>query len=445
MNAKIKQPIQWDEENNLPKDNPKRYSNLARFIARGRDIIDIGCGAMHIEKYLPMGCTYKPYDVVKRDKRTELIDLNKGEFPKTKAYDQILLLDVLPYIDDVLSVLKSIKQSQQQALITYPCTNGKDTEERVRLGYVNHFTLEQFKTLVDKAGLRLFHAEPYRRLDTIFVLKPKEDFQETFVESRRHISSDKKVLVLSYNNVGNFGDRLGYHLINQILPPQVTVYWGNFQPFTVPSGVFDLLIIGIGNSLYQPMCIKELMDLTKMTKHVIGIFGTQFRHSLNKMYVSKLIDNMDYWFARFLEDKLLYGKHNDKVIHLGDWLTSTFPLSEPTILDKSYMISVDDVWKEPPLDRLMQNILSYGYVNSPGIHPLLCAFHGARAVAYRESLDKPGGKKTGKFRSMFMDVFGRDVLEGSVFDIERDKLIEYRLMVDDNLRKLQNAVIEVLS
>lgn len=61
-----------------------------------------------------------------------------------------------------------------------------------------------------------------------------------------------KVLVISYNNVGNFGDRLGYHLINSVLPPEAEVYFANFKPWNIPSFSFDLLILGIGNSIFGP-------------------------------------------------------------------------------------------------------------------------------------------------------------------------------------------------
>ncbi len=73
--------------------------------------------------------------------------------------------------------------------------------------------------------------------------------------------------MLSAFRVGNFGDRLGYHLINEILPAHATVHhiYVNFaqgyQIEEIPAGNFDLLVLGVGNSLFGNVFSDSLLQL----------------------------------------------------------------------------------------------------------------------------------------------------------------------------------------
>ena len=129
------------------------------------------------------------------------------------------------------------------------------------------------------------------------------------------------------DNVGNFGDRLGYHLLNEILPPHCEVTWGTLRPFTqVPNNV-DLLIVGIGNSLFGDLLNDQLLNAVKSAKASIGIFGTQYRQTLPTDKLRALLDSLTWWYARYEEDLLLYGRGRKNASHLGDWLINAFPMT----------------------------------------------------------------------------------------------------------------------
>lgn len=83
----------------------------------------------------------------------------------------------------------------------------------------------------------------------------------------------KRVLVLSYNNAGNFGDRPAYHLINDIIPAFATVTHSHFRPWDVPPDDYDLLALDIGNSLFAPLFTDPLLRLLERVPRSIGIFG----------------------------------------------------------------------------------------------------------------------------------------------------------------------------
>ena len=161
----------------------------------------------------------------------------------------------------------------------------------------------------------------------------------------------KKVLVLSYYNDPNFGDRLGYHLINSLLPANAVVTHASVVPWAVPDEDFDLLILGIGNSLNAATVARpELHRLIETTPHTLGLFGTQYRYQYQKLIDPKLIDSLDRqhdhtWWARYEEDINAFGRGRSNVRHLGDFLISAFPMATPTI-DRTLVIPADIKTKE---------------------------------------------------------------------------------------------------
>jgi hypothetical protein len=114
----------------------------------------------------------------------------------------------------------------------------------------------------------------------------------------------------------------------------------------------------------------------------------------------------------------MYGRGRTNVQHLGDWLINQFPMSTPT--DEGQLQIGEEIWNELPLDRTIQFIQRYKNVLSSRLHPLLCALTSAETVAYTE---QPAGGETsiisGKFRSMLIDIFGRNFPEKTFFPVDR--------------------------
>nr|MBV6630136.1 tetratricopeptide repeat protein [Oceanococcus sp. HetDA_MAG_MS8] len=252
----------------------------------------------------------------------------------------------------------------------------------------------------------------------------------------------KKVHVLSFFNVGNFGDRLGFHLLSEMLPGHVQVSWGSLRPLQAPPPDCDLLILGIGNSLFGDLLSDELLEITQRVP-TIGIFGTQYRDSWPATRLQALIGNLEHWYARYEEDLLLYGRGHSHVSHLGDWLIRAFPLrqaerKEQLVIDQKHCA-------EPAMDRLIQHIQSYQQVHSTRLHPLLCALTSAQRVSYseqHESSETPAA--SGKFRSMLMDVFGRHYPENTLFTVDRDAVLAYRQQVQQRCSELQEHLHHLL-
>ena len=163
-----------------------------------------------------------------------------------------------------------------------------------------------------------------------------------------------------------------------------------FRNLQAARETYDLVILGIGNSIFQPLLTDEIFDVLNRGKASIGIFGTQYRELIPRPAMDALIDRLDTWYARYEEDVLIYGRGRSNVEHLGDWLIDQFPMAQPTVDD---LLAIDDdVLKDLPLDRTIQTIQRHRNVFSTRLHPLLCALTAAELVAYSEQpgKDMPG-------------------------------------------------------
>jgi hypothetical protein len=261
----------------------------------------------------------------------------------------------------------------------------------------------------------------------------------------------RRVIVVSHSNHRNFGDRLGYHVVNEVIPADCAVVHHHFRPFTArPNENCDLLIVGTGHSLFQPFLTDDLMRLVEKAPRVVGIFGTQFRDAIDRNRLDVILDKADAWFARHAIDLELFAGERTNGMLLGDWLISTFPMAEWTNPKRLVLgrigHKVGGVWFHRPLDRIIQRIQSYREVFSPRVHPLLCALTSAERVAYSEQRSRDGsGMITGKFGSMLQDIFGRVYPENEFFDVDREAVAAYKLKVQQGMRVVRERLAEILA
>ena len=255
----------------------------------------------------------------------------------------------------------------------------------------------------------------------------------------------KRVHVISYCNAKNFGDRLGFHVLNQLLPAHAEVTWGTLNPLTAVPRDTDLLVIGIGNSLFGNLLSDGLIQAARNAKAAIGIFGTQYRDDLLRAKLDRLLPNLTHWYARYQDEALLYGGGSAKVSHLGDWLVNAFPMARGTE-ERMLNITNDLLNLEVPLDRFIQFTQLHRRVMSSRLHPLLCALTSAEEVGYHEQREMPGSdKESGKFRSMLLDIFDRQFPEGVMWRVDRQRVLAYKVKVEASIAHLRNHLGQLLS
>ena len=91
-----------------------------------------------------------------------------------------------------------------------------------------------------------------------------------------------------------------------------------------------------------------------------------------------------------------------------------------------------------PLDRVIQQIQQYKVVHSTRLHPLLCALTSSEIVSYSEQYESNNKNiKSGKFRSMLMDIFGMTFPENTRWQVNRNAVADYKLKVKNNTEMLK--------
>lgn len=414
----------WSNQASLLSSWDSRAEFAAQFIAAGSTVLDLGCGKMALEQFLPEGCRYIPADLVSRDVRTVICDLNAGDYPEAAAASAqvITLLGVIEYVVDLRTALQWLLARGCPVIITYHPADATAGMDRLELGWLNHLTLREWRRLLENVGFQIEHCERLSNIQYLFRLLP----------AAAQPLPPMRVAVLSYANIGNFGDRLGVHLLHSVLPPNCQVRHYYHEPWIGPDpDEFDLLVLGIGNSIFAPLLTDELLRLVEASPKTIGIFGTQFRSKIDRDRMRALLGRLDCWFARYEEDVLLFGDMCAHTEHLGDWLIEAFPMAEASE-DEPLMVG-SEIWQELPLDRWIQKIQRHRTVVSTRLHPLLGALTSAQWVEYSEQWLPDGSLASGKFRSMLYDVFHRGYPENSRWAVDRAKV---RLYKDHVSRKI---------
>jgi hypothetical protein len=414
----------WSDPASLEPAWDARAELAAQFIPAGAHVLDLGCGTMSLRRYLPNGCSYRGCDLVARDGQTIVCDFNAGQFPAAAAADAdiVTILGVLEYVTDAEAFFAHLRSSRRDVVLSYCATELSGSVDRASLGWLTHFGFQDLAELFSRHGFSIAATMPVDAMQILMRLTPTERLAPV---------NPCSVAVISFNDVGNFGDRLGYHMINALLPGQANVHHLTFRTLDRAHAKYDLVVLGIGNSIFQPLLNDDVLDVVARGKAAVGIFGTQYREVIPRPALDRLLDRLDVWFARYEEDVLMYGRGRANVQHLGDWLIDQFPISTP--IDEGELHIGDEIWQELPLDRTIQHIQRHKKVFSTRLHPLLCALASAETVAYAEQPDQAAGILSGKFRSMLIDIFGRTYPERTFFTVDRDAVIRYKARVHDNV------------
>jgi hypothetical protein len=423
----------WADPNALAQAPDERAAFAAQFIAAGARVLDLGCGRMALRNFLPNGCRYQGCDLVAREADTVVCDFNAGEFPSEAAAqaDIIVMLGVLETIVDVESFFTHLRLCKRDVLLSYCATNLTGKCDRAALGWVNSFSFFDLARLFDRYGFRIECTAPIDSAQALMRLTPAE---------RLTAVTPCSVAVVSDHDAGDFGDRLGLHMINALLPGEADVHHLTFRTLDQAREAYDLVVVGTGNSLFQPLIGDEVLDVVARGKAAIGIFGTQYRELIPRPALERLIERLDTWFARYQDDVLMYGRGRNNVEHLGDWLIDLFPLTTAT---DDEQLRIGAAMGDVSLD--IETIQRHKQVYSAAPQPFLCALTSAELAAYAErpAAEMPGAV-AGNFRSMLIDIFGRSYPEQQFFLVNRDAVTRYKARVHRNVARVGERIEAIL-
>ena len=418
-----------------------RAQLAAQFIPSGSRVLDLGAGGGEtLRDLMPLGCRYEAVDRIAHGKGSlinNLVgDLAGGEFPTHAAtqYDIVVMLGVLENIADLESLFTHLRFCRQDVILSYHPVNLLGGRDRDALGFVNALSYFDLTQLFDRYGFRIQCTAP---------IDDRQMLMRLTAADRVAPVLSCNVAVISESDAGSFGDRLGLHMINAMLPGEANVHHMTFKTLAQAREQYDLVVIGVGNCLFQPFLGDDIVNILKRAKSAIGIFGTQYRELLPRPAIDRVIDRLDTWYAPYQDDAMMYGRGRSNVEHLGDWLIDQFPLAEAT-LDDPLQIGVE-IGCDIPLDRTIQAIQRHKQVYSARLHPLLCALTSAHLAAYAEQPSSlMPGIVSGKFRSMLTDIFGRTYPEQQFFMVDREAVTRYKARVHRNVARVAERIDTML-
>jgi len=129
-----------------------RAVEAARMLEHCRSVVDLGCGGMFLEKYLPVTTNYIPVDVLPRDARTVVVDLNRERLPELKA-DAIVGLGLLEYLFDVPELIRTCAMRYGTAVFSYNPTDAPAAlSNRLEHAWVNSFSRPELETIFTTNG-----------------------------------------------------------------------------------------------------------------------------------------------------------------------------------------------------------------------------------------------------------------------------------------------------
>ncbi len=108
---------------------------------------------MKLETVLRGDCTYIPLDVVRRDERTLVVDLNKQRLPKIDA-DFVAGLGVLEYLIDLPAVLRQLSRQIPRGLFSYYPLEQRPAFDRLAVGWYNALNTPELLAIMRHSGYR---------------------------------------------------------------------------------------------------------------------------------------------------------------------------------------------------------------------------------------------------------------------------------------------------
>jgi hypothetical protein len=398
-----------------------RAELAAQFIPAGSRVLDLG-GAAALAGLLPTGCAYQ----------SAASEFNAGEFPTQAAAqsDVVVMLGALEGVADVENLFTHLRFCKQDVILSYCPTDLGGS----RAGFANALSFYDLALLFDRYGFRIECTAPVDARQVLMRLTQTDRLKPV---------GACRVAVISDGAASSFAGRLGWQKINALLPGEADVQHLSFDALGEARAKYDLVVLGTGDGLFQPLIGDEVLDIVSRGKAAIGIFGTQYRELIPRAGLDRLIERLDTWFARYQDDVLMYGRGRSNVMHLGDWLIDQFPMNTASV-DEPLQI-VDDLRQDHALDRAIQVIQCHRNVFSTRLTPLLCALTSAEYAAYAdEPTEAMPGVASGAFRSMLTDIFGRSYPEKQPFMVDRDAVRRYKARVHRNVAAVAERVDGIL-
>jgi Methyltransferase domain len=202
----------WSDTSKLSLEWDHRAKEISEWIPEGVKLIDIGCGQMAVEKVVK-NCTYIPVDIVQRDHRTTVVDLNVEPLPSSliKKTDFAVLLGVMEYLKRPQDLLSMLSAAGIQVVCSYQLADNSSAEVRAENGWFNAFTALEFAKLLRDSGFSVVQSKRMGE-QGLYLLRPSKNqivssfSQGTSERASTSIKPRSKLVLSGFFGRGNVGD-----------------------------------------------------------------------------------------------------------------------------------------------------------------------------------------------------------------------------------------------
>ena len=248
---------------------------------------------------------------------------------------------------------------------------------------------------------------------------------------------ERRVLLLTFDDGTPLGERLGWALVQEILPPGVVLVRVRLiDAAGLDFGKYDLVLVGCGGYLPCTLVTPELVNLVSGVRSV-GLFGIRREMPFDAAPLSALLDRLTVWLVPTREEQVLYASARANAIWTGDMRICLLPGVE-TQHEREVRVSGADLAAASLADATV-TIASHHAVSSDHPDVLLMAMRGARSLAWSTK----EADWSAELRGLFLDVFGRSWPAEVWFEVDPEAVTAYRVLTDALLEKAR-AVIRVL-
>lgn len=174
----------WSDNRSLMPAWNDRTKLIANLIPHNTSVFEFGAGAGVLQQYLPPGTNYQKSDLVDRDGKTVVIDLNAEKIEPIVGYETAVFSGVLEYIHDLPRLAEFLTQHFNALVFSYASLD-KNTNERRSHGWVNDLTSSELISIFKKAGFNLIDYRTWKT-QTIFCLIKRKGNANTALSEIEH-------------------------------------------------------------------------------------------------------------------------------------------------------------------------------------------------------------------------------------------------------------------
>lgn len=158
----------WRRDHSLDAAWHERSMLMVRDIPAGSSVIDVGAGSQVVRGLLAEDCKYTPVDLVSRSPDTVVCDLNGDGLPDLTA-DWLVGSGVVEYVFDVDRLLSWMASVAPRIVFSYELADEETRYYRRSRSWVNDFTADQMRALLNRHGLEAVDTARWKR-QTIYWL-----------------------------------------------------------------------------------------------------------------------------------------------------------------------------------------------------------------------------------------------------------------------------------